>query len=517
MKNSRTKNSILAIVTGVIQKLASIFIAFFSQWVFIHYLGMEYVSVDGLFSSVLSFLSLAELGVGSAITVYLYKPLADRDLPSIRSYMHFYKKCYRVIGWTILAVGLCLVPVLDRLVNFDNAPPINLYAVYLLFLLNAVSSYWFFAYKSSIIEADQRGYLINNLNTVFSVAGSLSKCLVVLLTRNFILALVVELTIGLCKNLFIARKADELYPFLREKTADPLPKTVLERMFRDVRAMFLNNLSFKLLSATDNLVISLLLNTILIGYASTYTKLINHVVMVIAMLTVSFGASVGNLVTSAEPERKMKVFRQLHLANFWLSCVSAVCLFQLMTPFVQLFYGDKPELQAGILSQDLVACLVLHFYFGTAANILNTFKTSMGLLRQGCYLAIFGGVLNIVLDFALAPHLGLLGVYLATLIAEVGTTFFPKGWFVYKDGFGLSPWPLMRQMMGQLLLTVGCVAVNRLCCSWVTETTLLTFIAQCAISAAVPNLVLLAVYGRSEEFRGILDRVLNIVKKRRAI
>ena len=151
----------LAIVTGVIQKLSAIFIAFFSQWVFIHYLGMEYVSVDGLFSSVLTFLSLAELGVGSAITVYLYKPLAEKDTRAIQSYMHFYKKCYRVIGWVILLLGLCLVPVLNRLVNFDNAPPINLYLVYLLFLFNSVSSYWFFAYKSSIISADQKGYLIN--------------------------------------------------------------------------------------------------------------------------------------------------------------------------------------------------------------------------------------------------------------------------------------------------------------------------------------------------------------------
>ncbi len=503
----------LAIVTGVIQKLSSIFIAFFSQWVFIHYLGMEYVSVDGLFSSVLTFLSLAELGVGSAITVYLYKPLAEKDTRAIQSYMHFYKQCYRVIGWVILILGLCLVPVLDRLVNFDNAPPINLYLVYLLFLFNSVSSYWFFAYKSSIISADQKGYLINNLNTVFTVAASLGKCAVVLLTRNFVAALVTELVIGLAKNLVIAHKADQLYPFIREKKADPIPKQAMQRMFRDVRAMFLNNLSFKLLSATDNLVISALLSTILIGYASTYTKIINQVVMVIAMLTVSFGASIGNLVTKETLSRKLEVFGQLHLANFWISCVSSVCLFQLLTPFVRLFYGDRPELQAGVLSMDLVACLVLHFYFGTAANVLDTFKTSMGLLRQGCYLAIFGGVLNLVLDFTLGPRLGLLGIYLATLIAEVGTTYFPKGFYVYRDGFHLPPVPFLFKMLRQLLLTVGCVALTSLCCAWVKETTLFTFLAQGVISAVVPNLVLLAVYGRSEEFRGILQRLAPVLNK----
>ena len=231
------------------------------------------------------------------------------------------------------------------------------------------------------------------------------------------------------------------------------------------------------------------------------------------MLTVSFGASIGNLVTKETLGRKLEVFGQLHLANFWISCVSSVCLFQLLTPFVRLFYGDRPELQAGVLSMDLVACLVLHFYFGTAANVLDTFKTSMGLLRQGCYLAIFGGVLNLVLDFVLAPRLGLLGIYLATLLSEVGTTYFPKGFYVYRDGFHLPPVPFLFKMLWQLLLTVGCVALTSLCCAWVKETTVFTFLAQGVISAAVPNLVLLAVYGRSEEFQGILRRLAPVLNK----
>ena len=137
----------------------------------------------------------------------------------------------------------------------------------------------------------------------------------------------------------------------------------------------------------------------------------------------------------------------------------------------------------------------------------------MGLLRQGCYLAIFGGVLNLVLDFVLAPRLGLLGIYLATLLSEVGTTYFPKGFYVYQDGFHLPPVPFLFKMLRQLLLTVGCVALTSLCCAWVKETTVFTFLAQGVISAAVPNLVLLAVYGRSEEFQGILRRLAPVLNK----
>ena len=118
-------------VTGVGQKLVNMAIGFISRKIFIVYLGMAYVGINALFSNVLSLLSLAELGLGSAITVYLYKPLAGKDEEEIRTYMHFYKKCYRYIGAAILGLGLCLVPALPHLVNFDNSetPDVNLYLV----------------------------------------------------------------------------------------------------------------------------------------------------------------------------------------------------------------------------------------------------------------------------------------------------------------------------------------------------------------------------------------------------
>ena len=498
-------------VTGVGQKLVNMAIGFISRKIFIVYLGMAYVGINALFSNVLSLLSLAELGLGSAITVYLYKPLAGKDEEEIRTYMHFYKKCYRYIGAAILALGLCLVPALPHLVNFDNSetPDVNLYLVYFLFLANSVASYWFFAYKSSILTADQKGYHVNNLTTLYSALASIAKCVVVVLTQKFILALITELALGILKNIMIARKADQLYPFLKEPGAKPVPKPVLKKMFRDVRALFLSNVSFKLFSATDNLIISAVLTTTLVGYADNYTMIINYVVMMIAMVTASLTASIGNLNAKESIERRMEVFRELDFANFWISSVSFVCLFCLLTPCIQLFFGmDKA------LSPSIVLFLSLHFYMGTANNILSSFKTTMGVLRQGCYLALFGGVMNILLTLWLADVMGLPGVYLATILSEVFTTFFPVGYYTFRYGFHLSWGRYLGTMAWRMGLTAAMGAGMYGLCSLWGSVTWMNFVLRCVMCALLPNLVLWGLFGRSKEFRGIWMRGRALLLKR---
>ncbi len=515
MENSRTKNSMLVMLSGVGQKIVSMLVGFMARQVFIYYLGQEFLGINGLFSKVLTFLSLAELGIGSAITVYLYKPLADKDENTVRTYMRFYKKCYGVIGWVVLGIGLCLVPFLPHLVTFDGAPPVNLYVVYLLFLANSVASYWFFAYKTNILNADQKGYYVNNLNSAYTMLASILKCIVVIFTRNFILALSTELAVGIVKNIAIARKADRLYPFIKEGKADPMPKPVLQKLFRDVRALFINNLSFKLLSAVDTIVISAALSTALVANTDLYTMIINYIVMIIAMATVSLGASVGNLNAKESLEKRLTVFRQLDLANFWASSFSTVCLFQLLTPCVALFFKEKNGADLTV-STAVVVCLVIRFYMGTVNNTLDTFKNAMGLLRQGCYLALFGGVLNVVLTLWMAKHLGLLGVFLSTVLAEICTTFFAKGYYVFHDGFKLPFLPYLGRMVGRMGFTALMTLGVHLLCRPFAALGWGNFIIQCVICAVVPNMVLLALFFRNPDFKALMARFEPMLGKVRA-
>lgn len=117
-------------------QLATSVLSFINRTFFIYFLNVEYLGLNGLFSNILSMLSLAELGIGTAIIYKLYKPIAEKDVKKIQALMNFYKNAYQVIGIIILIIGISLIPFLDSIVGeHENIPYFSL--LYLLYLLNS--------------------------------------------------------------------------------------------------------------------------------------------------------------------------------------------------------------------------------------------------------------------------------------------------------------------------------------------------------------------------------------------
>ena len=173
---------------------------FIVRIVFLQTLPIEYLGVNGLFTNILQFLSLAELGIGAAITYYLYKPLAENDIERIQVVIKFYRNCYRAVGLAILCLGCLLMPFLDRLVNLEQAIPENIYFIYFLFLCNSAFTYLFFAYKQTLVMANQEQYKIEKINIVFTFINCLADIIVLLIFRNFIIYLLskILLVIVIC-------------------------------------------------------------------------------------------------------------------------------------------------------------------------------------------------------------------------------------------------------------------------------------------------------------------------------
>ena len=147
MKIQRSKNAKRNIIYGTINRLTSLIFPFIIRTVMIYYMGVEYVGLGGLFSSILSFLSLAELGIGTALVYSMYKPIATDDVDSICALLKLYRKLYFIIGCIIFSVGLALAPFLRFIISQDVPDDVNIYILYLIYLLNTVISYWFFGYK----------------------------------------------------------------------------------------------------------------------------------------------------------------------------------------------------------------------------------------------------------------------------------------------------------------------------------------------------------------------------------
>ena len=239
---SRTKNSIRNLVTGIGSNILLTVIRFACRTVLISTLGSAYLGINGLFSDILTMLSLSELGIDTAINFKLYKPLAENDTPRLRALMKFYKSAYRVIGIVILLLGLCLIPFLPTLIkDYDSvkALGINPLLIFCLFLAQTVSSYLFFAFKTSLLKADQQEYIISLVGLISQVVLNICQIVTLILFKDFILYTCLAIVFSVITNLVSTVITKVKYKSVFEKSDDKMSKAEVKDLFKDLGATFI--------------------------------------------------------------------------------------------------------------------------------------------------------------------------------------------------------------------------------------------------------------------------------------
>ncbi len=268
MKLERTKNAARNVVFDGTSEIVNLLFPFVIRSVMLHCLGTEYLGLNGLFKSLLSFLNLAELGVGSAMVFSMYKPIAEDDTPTICALLRLYRTLYRIIGLAVAAVGLLLMPVLHNFIKGDIPAGMNLYVLFLMNLGNTVITYWLFAYKSSLLQAHQRRDVISKVTLAVRVTEYTLKILILFFARNYYLYLAVQLLCQIAVNLLTAVCATKMYP--RYVPQGKLPKEKTLDIFRRVRDLFTSKLSATVFDSADTLVISAFMGLTVLALYQNY-------------------------------------------------------------------------------------------------------------------------------------------------------------------------------------------------------------------------------------------------------
>lgn len=373
MEESRTQNTVKNVKTGAIVQLVNKLMSFAVRTIFIMMLNTEYLGVNGLFTNILTMLSFTELGIGTAIIFNMYKPIAEDDKEKIKSLMRLYKKSYFIIGTIIFALGLCIIPFMKYIVKEVPNIKENIIIIYLLFLFNTASSY-FFTYKKSIIIAYQKQSIINNIDSFFYLIRSMIEIIFLFLTRNYIVYLIIEILSTLIENIILAKKADKLFPFIKEKDIKEINKAEKNGIFDNVKSLIVYKFGEVILSGTDNILISSMVNVSTVGLCSNYTLIIQAIKSIVSTSLGGVTASVGNLNASKDTKRKEEIFYQLTFINFIIYSFCTLAFIILLEPFIKLWLGENYLLGMGV-----VIALSLNFFIDGIRNPGFIFRTTLGL------------------------------------------------------------------------------------------------------------------------------------------
>lgn len=503
----RTKNTLKNIAVGLGSQLALLIVSFVSRTVFIKTLGTEYLGINGLFSNILTLLSFANLGIGSSMIYSLYKPLANKDEDKIQAYMNFYKKAYKLIGLIIFAMGISLLPFLQYFMK--EVPNIaHLRLIYFLFVINTTASY-FFIYKSSIIEADQKNYILTGINSTFAIFSSLVQTIILLATHNYILSLSIITVISILQNYYIVRVADRRYPIIRQKNDATLTGDEKKEIYKNLFALALYNISGAVYYGTDNIVISSFIGVSIVGIYSNYMIVISNAKNFISRIFNSFIASVGNLNVTESEEKKYSVFNTLFFLNFWVYGFCAIAILILINPFITLWLGKD-----FLLSNWVVIIIFLDLFTGGLISSSSVFKSSSGLYWNGKFAPIACVIINLGLSIVLVRTIGLPGVLLGTIISRLLTYSWVDPYVTFKYVLKKPLGNYFLKYLLYFLVVILAAAFTGFISSFFVNATFMNFILKGIVCLIIPNVIFFMVFHKSEEFKYLRSTVFSLISEK---
>ena len=229
----RVKNSLINVSAGLGSQIIITLLSFISRTVFITYLGVEYLGINGLLTNILGMLSLAEAGIGSAIIYNLYKPVAENNQEKINMLMKFYRKAYMVIAFIVLLLGLSICLFLDILLKIQMLTII--YLIYIIFLLNTVLSY-LFSHKISFLNVCQKGYIVTGIYSMSSIISTCIKIGILYFTQNYILYLIIDIIITIMTSHYCINVVNKMYPFLKNKVSSKLDSETKSNITKECKS-----------------------------------------------------------------------------------------------------------------------------------------------------------------------------------------------------------------------------------------------------------------------------------------
>lgn len=502
----RSENSVKNSLFAIVGQAVSLIFGFLTRRVFIRVLGETYLGINGVFCSILSLLSLTELGLGSAITFSLYKPLADGDDEQTGRIMNLYALAYRIVAAAVMLLGLCLMPFVGKMTV--EVPHLRL--IYLLYLTNSAASY-LFSYRRALITAAERDWRCSLNNSIFQVIQNLAQLVILLFTGNYILYLAVQLICTVASNLEISHAAAKMFPFLGRVKGLPDRKTTSE-IRSNVASMFMSRFGSVAVTGTDNLLISTV-SVALTGLYSNYLLLLQTIQMILNQVMTAVTASVGNLIATDGSEKRLDIYRDVIFATAWLYGFSAIALDSLMTRFIAVFFGAGLE-----IPEAAVHLMCLNFYLSGIRQPNLMYINAAGLFKPVRFRGFVEAVVNLgVSAIFLKLGMGLFGVLLGTTVSHFATSLWWEPWCVYRFCLGKKSavsFVLMNSAAGIVLALAW--TVNRFAVGKMPEG-LAGFAASTLLTAIIPNLVFLIAYFRTPQFgffKEILARIIGkLVRK----
>lgn len=506
MEIRRTENAVKNIISGTVLKLYQMLIPFVIRTIMIHKIGMEYLGLSSLFTSVLQVLNLAELGVGSAMVYSMYEPIAKDDTKKICALMQLYKIYYRVIGTVICIVGLLLTPFIRKLISGDVPSDINVYVLYLLNLATTVLSYWLFAYKNCLLNAHQRTDLVSNVHIVTSTLQYILQIIALVFFKNYYMYVIAALFTQAVTNISTAVVATKQYPELN--AAGKLSESEQKEIKQHVKDLFTAKLGGVVTNSADTVVISAFLGLTVLAKYNNYYYIMSSIFGLMMILYNSCLAGIGNSLVVETPQKNFTIFKKFTFIFAWAIGFCTVCLYCLYQPFMRIWVH-----QENMLDDSFIVLFCIYFYVYELALIWATYKDAGGIWHSDRFRPLCVTIVNLALNLIMVQFIGLYGILLSTVISYLVVGMPWLLYNIFSNLFKISAGSYLKQLIYYVVVCCVAVVICNFACNLLPLDGILNFILRIVLVTILSNVIFLLALMKLPEFKESKQMASNMLKK----
>ena len=439
--SERVHRSVMNIKVGMLFYVLSLFLAFFSRRIFLDCLGAEFIGLTGMLMNIMSFLSVVELGIGTSIVYFLYKPLQEDNHEKINEVMSMLAFLYRCIGFIIGSCGVIISLFFPWWFgNLTTGLPLVYFAFYS-FLASSVAGY-IFNYKQLLVSANQKQYMVNAYFQTISIVQSLVQILLAYYYRNLWLWVVVGLFFTIIGIIIFNYRIRQLYPWLYinlRDGRDNLKK--YPEVLKKTRQIFVQKIKDLILYKSDEILVGAFVSVIKVAFYGNYTIIINKLLFLVNILSNGLSSGVGNLLAEGNEKNIMKVYWEMTAARFFILGIIIFSLLLFFQPFIGCWLGKEYQFEDVI-----VYLLIFNLFIRLQPAAVYIFLGSAGLYADvwAAWAELF---VNLAITLLLAPTYGIIGILLGKIISFFFISAFWKPYYLFSQGFHKSVWVYWRGMM----------------------------------------------------------------------
>ena len=507
MKIERTKNAARNVVFGMILKIYALALPFVMRTAMIYWLGIEYLGLNSLFTSVLEVLNLAELGVGSAMIFSMYKPIAEDDREKICALMNLYHCYYRVIGGVVLAGGLVIFPFLPHLIKGDIPSDINIYILYLLNLSATVLTYWLFAYRNSIFSAYQRTDIISKVTIVTDTVKYAIQLSVLAIFHNYYLYVITILATQILNNVCIAYLSKKMYPQYEPK--GKVSKSEQKKINKRIGDLFTSKLGGTIVGSADTIVISSFIGLKILAVYQNYYYIITALSGLVIILFNAVTAGSGNSMVTESTEKNYHDFKKLSWISYWLIGFVICGLFCLYQTLMKVWVGADL-----MLDNNFVPLFCLYFAGNMTIQLLSVYKNAAGIWHEDRFRPLISGLANLALNLIMVKFIGLYGILLSTIISIY---FISAPWLLHNVFTLIFPGKFKdyrKDLVAYMSVIIVVTFITSRVCNLIPDAGFGSLIVKTIVCTVVCNGLFLLIYHKSLIFKEVLQMAHRIVKRK---